>query len=906
MDDWRSAVDERTGRTYWYHRLTRESTWTRPECFDTIAESVENDSGYDYLLHMLDGLGTPDVLVELLHDPSVELQSEAVQLFLSCCIPSTVMHLAKETGAIQGLLAIAMQSTTSKVTRRQALRSLCSMALNEQCTPHFASNQGWIVMASQYRKWGDLESGVLYIFLLCLLLKGESKDIPTDDILSNCRDWLLSRCGYRPDNKGSFSSSLDLRVLHEHSSSQGISLLSGSALLPLSGATNSRGNNLPGVLLLTLAGHCLRDGPISSIFMSMGGVTALQLLCGASAPYTSTDLREEAADLLSVAVHLSPSLRRRLIGSWAVMSCDLSVVGEVHGNDPTGIRDRAEGNSILYRDVELRPRGNGTPWRLSSALLWARCPGMREVLSDFWDGYKQSDRPPSGGLEVSVDASGEVLTLLVHYMHTGTVVPIPSYLPVVETDYTQHDTECSSQAAVLLELCRVASELDMIHLETLSIESYCQLIHSSVGRGDSADDGVEGGRDKYLHRTLALCEQWGLEKLHVAIVFLLQYGYPMSEEEMTEWDFQSTAHSTERSKRPPNSPSGLHQMVLDSLHDVNEILEPDQVHFPAERTESHPGYGSNGRKGTSSIQERTSSHQPQKQKNTRGVQKTAKKGGGSKGPPKSGGIYKLLLEEAGEGDTAVMGTQVDDFLNISNMSAEHDVGSSLPMRDDSSRGKGGNKSKTKGGRGGGHMTVQEFIPTQHSLEPVIPKKLTPSQKRLEEISKPKQLKEPKKKPALKPSNSTTSTTDDLKSTDKAATKDEKAVSKNKNAVVTGKSSSTTKLKSKPVAKELKEQSHASSPAVPADSTNDTSIDSPPAPAANDVRASLQLLKKKPRARGMASRSRSGVSSSNGSDIPGSEASQLDCTDGSESTRNLYDESKGRKDNLSSSGISTQL
>jgi hypothetical protein len=32
--DWKSAVDPRTGKTYWYHRKTRETTWIRPTFFE--------------------------------------------------------------------------------------------------------------------------------------------------------------------------------------------------------------------------------------------------------------------------------------------------------------------------------------------------------------------------------------------------------------------------------------------------------------------------------------------------------------------------------------------------------------------------------------------------------------------------------------------------------------------------------------------------------------------------------------------------------------------------------------------------------------------------------------------------------------------------------------------------------
>ena len=45
---WKTAIDPKTGRTYWYHRKTRESTWSKPECLirseKEIANNVESSS----------------------------------------------------------------------------------------------------------------------------------------------------------------------------------------------------------------------------------------------------------------------------------------------------------------------------------------------------------------------------------------------------------------------------------------------------------------------------------------------------------------------------------------------------------------------------------------------------------------------------------------------------------------------------------------------------------------------------------------------------------------------------------------------------------------------------------------------------------------------------------------------
>lgn len=39
INDWRSAVDATTGKTYWYHRITRQSQWTKPNFIEDQKQS---------------------------------------------------------------------------------------------------------------------------------------------------------------------------------------------------------------------------------------------------------------------------------------------------------------------------------------------------------------------------------------------------------------------------------------------------------------------------------------------------------------------------------------------------------------------------------------------------------------------------------------------------------------------------------------------------------------------------------------------------------------------------------------------------------------------------------------------------------------------------------------------------
>ena len=77
---WRSAVDEKSGQVYYYHKITRQSTWQKPACLCTPPVDTTTDGGYDELCSMLSGLGTPEILIELLCDEVWELRIEALQV----------------------------------------------------------------------------------------------------------------------------------------------------------------------------------------------------------------------------------------------------------------------------------------------------------------------------------------------------------------------------------------------------------------------------------------------------------------------------------------------------------------------------------------------------------------------------------------------------------------------------------------------------------------------------------------------------------------------------------------------------------------------------------------------------------------------------------------------------------
>lgn len=161
---------------------------------------------------------------------------------------------------------------------------------------------------------------------------------------------------------------------------------------------------------------------------------------------------------------------------------------------------------------------SGTPWRLSSSVLWARCPALRELINGFWD-------EGGGGLELSIDACDEVLAALCRYMHTGMLA-----LPI--------------GVARQLELLRVASELGMHSLYRAASEALQQkLVLGSV------------------HVVIAFCAEHGFADLErTARLFLSSGG-----KRATVIRYQNA-----NELNPQNA--YLRDAIFASLQDVNTVL----------------------------------------------------------------------------------------------------------------------------------------------------------------------------------------------------------------------------------------------------------------------------------------------------------------------------------------------
>ena len=102
--------------------------------------------------------------------------------------------------------------------------------------------------------------------------------------------------------------------------------------------------------------------------------------------------------------------------------------------------------------------------------------------------------------------------------------------------------EAHCAGSLLLELCRISQELEMVHLEKLSVDAFCRVCHVSfsvdvdmmIAHGQNEQDMIDMAqkiatehRNSYLGKVLQVCDEWALHGMHDAVTFLLKHGTPM-------------------------------------------------------------------------------------------------------------------------------------------------------------------------------------------------------------------------------------------------------------------------------------------------------------------------------------------------------------------------------------------
>lgn len=283
--NWRSVVDPNTGRTYWYHRKTRISTWTKPACLNDIsapsnpppAKSESKQAKVD--AKPVSSKPTQSVPQPQQHQqPKQQLSlSESIdrslanndnanlQLLMSYIKPINVKAVASQRSLISSLVNIIIQ-TKLTAARQAGLRCLWSLSRDRKCVAiNFHANQSWVSLANQYHKWEDVESVLLLSACLSNLLVGRAT---YSLVTSNMKEALvgyLSRICETTDLAAKSSGDgtavnveLFLSTSADASSSESAEPLVSAASLQLYSVLISNGHSLPALLVLVLIAQSFR------------------------------------------------------------------------------------------------------------------------------------------------------------------------------------------------------------------------------------------------------------------------------------------------------------------------------------------------------------------------------------------------------------------------------------------------------------------------------------------------------------------------------------------------------------------------------------------------------------------------------------------------------------------------
>jgi len=371
---------------------------------------------------------------------------------------------------------------------------------------------------------------------------------------------------------------------------------------------------------------------------------------------------------------------------------------------------------------------SGTSWRLPSALLWARCPALRDLIQDFWAHGGES-------LELSIDATEEVVANVCHFIHSGLVV-----LP------TSFANQC--------EMLRVSTQLQMVGMQVQ--------LETSMMAKISLDNTIIllefCEHFQYIalaERCIAMIEQAHEQGGAVTAGLGIDIGY-------------QNANEGQGKRVTDDVNASLKNAIAESLQDVNELLKSSIPSVPSNSSSSTPISSSSA--VSSHSQPRQKDSQLQTTSARLAVQQATAAASVSEDEDqysnqsqqagtmhsmnqtklKSGGIYTLLLKqnqpEGGSAGSAAIDLGHDDHLfeePIAKKSLQPGSGSA---RKPSIPGAAPNTGKKAVALTTPSGAVLREYQRDMSLQP--PRAKTEAEKRWDDMSKPRHVRKPvtKEKP----------------------------------------------------------------------------------------------------------------------------------------------------------------
>jgi hypothetical protein len=507
-----------------------------------------------------------------------------------------------------------------------ALRCLCSYSSGDfGLEPLFLEEHQLLSLLHCFDQWKAAESILLLAYLISFLLENATM---RQVVLSGSSPAILSVLCLKlemisDDNTMISPESAKLFIFHTTSSN---SLVSHGVLMSLARFAFSTDCDLQGATVAATARLLYTAGPepsqshttaresVSNVLVSI-----LQSLCvrAAQVPSLVCTWRMCKSVLLDWAT-VSKDCRNSIFDSWMELASGFSVLMHCSATSNAFGRESVEDSvlepetreddfmgqnlgkcNMLPRDVRIIPRvteASISPqfqWHLQSSIVWARCQGLRGVIEGFW-----ADAP-EGGLELEIDAGPRAVEALCRFIHTGCAT------------ISTLDTESH------LEVIKLASDLGL----------ECLLKHGISQLGEEAATSQSG---HLVTRACSFAELYDIDDLRVACDLWRTRSEPLDHFGRKE--------------------SSTHSRSLSTAPSEGSQVNGDVSSFDVDAFESKMRALSMPHLGTQAAYEIDPSIYSfaSKETNLQPAKPTAKVNGTSgrkSADVKSGGIYKLLLQE---------------------------------------------------------------------------------------------------------------------------------------------------------------------------------------------------------------------------------------------------------------------
>lgn len=243
-ENWRSTVDPRSGRTYWYHRKTRETTWFEPECLRQQAPAaVEPTVVKRVNVDVTSSNGNViDNSMRLLRSQSgIERENGLKSLISNLNVRSIQqIRLFPNSG---NLLILATSRASNNDSKLCGLKLLYSLAACPDSEGLFESNLEWseltnIISSDQY-------SGIFVCGIIALVSMNPGQVFVSVSVQAQVQQWLESRLQ-------------DTHLTLTHKQLQWVTPLNQSTIVDISmlqklSAASRKGSVISGLLFVLLA-----------------------------------------------------------------------------------------------------------------------------------------------------------------------------------------------------------------------------------------------------------------------------------------------------------------------------------------------------------------------------------------------------------------------------------------------------------------------------------------------------------------------------------------------------------------------------------------------------------------------------------------------------------------------------